>query len=226
MTTYKEFETIMRRPVKTQVTTSSHNTLCSRPDCYSNCHINCKLSFSLDPEIFKGCAAMEDDNCNECGHPAIDHRHFNSLWEDMNDTQTVVDVDAKQKFWAASQDKSRYQDALKKVQESIKDLGGQIDGLKIGIGELCNSYQSLSLSGSFAGQISKLVRLLELNVEAQQANGADPQTIIMMENSIEMMRQKKRLVDEAAATLQRGVYVVPWRGRGIASASISRVSQM
>lgn len=201
----------MNRPLKIQVTTSSHNTLCSRPDCYSNCHTNCSLFFSLDPDIFEGCSVMKNAYCNACEHPATDHRHFNSLWEDATDTQVVVDEDAKQKFHAASRDKSRYQDALKKIEASIRDLDGQIESLKVDIGRLCHSYQSLSLSGSFSGQISKLVRLFELTVEAQQTNGVDPQTIAMMVNSLDMMRQKQKLVDEAAAAVQRSVYVVPTR---------------
>jgi len=202
MMTYNEFETIMNRPVKAQATTSTHNTLCSRPDCYSNCHVNCSLSFSLDPEIFEGCSIMKDGYCKKCKHSAIDHRHFNSLWEDTNDTQVVVDEDAKQKFQAASRDKTRYQGALKEVEMSIKVLDVQIETLKVDIGRLCHSYQSLSLSGSFAGQISKLIRLFELTAEAQQANGADSQTIAMMTKSIEMMRLKQKLVDEADAAAE------------------------
>jgi uncharacterized protein (DUF3084 family) len=124
------------------------------------------------------------------------------------DTQVIVDEDAKRKFHAASRDKSRYQGALKKVEAAIKDLDDQIEHLKAEIGRLCNSYQSLSLSGSFAGQIAKSVRLFELNLEALQASGADPQTIRTMEESIETMRRKEKLVDEAAAAMQRNVYVI------------------
>lgn len=189
----------MKRPVKTQVTTPSHNTLCSRPDCYSNCHIQCQLDFSLDPEIFKDCAAMDNERCNKCEHPASDHRHFNSIWEDTIDTQVIVDENAKQKFHAASKDKNKYQCALIGIQIAIRNLDSQIESLKVEIGKLCHSYQSLSLSGSFAGQIAKSVRLFELNLEALQAGGADPQTIRTMEESIETMRRKEKLVDEAAA---------------------------
>jgi hypothetical protein len=209
MKTYEKYETIMNRPVKKQVHTLSHNTLCSRPACYSNCHINCKLDFSLDPDIFRYCVAMGDGNqCHECKHPSMDHRHYNSIWEDVIDTQIIVDKDAKQKFHAASQDKSRYRDALQKVEASIKDLDGQLESLKIDIGMLCQSYQSLSLSGSFTGQITKMVRLFELTVEAQQMSGADAKTIAVMENNIEMMRQKQKIVDEASAAVQSSVCVV------------------
>lgn len=201
----------MKRPVKSQVTTPSHNTLCSWPDCYSNCHIECKLNFSLDPEIFKGCAAMVNECCKKCRHPAIDHRHFNSIWEDTLDTQVVVDEDAKRKFHAASKDKNRYQGALTKIEAATRDLDSQIENLKVEIGNLCHSYQSLSLSGSFAGQIAKSVRLFELNLEALQANGADPQTIRTMEESLETMRRKEKLVDEAAAAARSQTWVIQTR---------------
>jgi len=164
---------------------------------------------------------MANGYCNKCRHPAIDHRHFNSIWEDSNNTQHIVDEDAKQKFHAASQDQSRYQDALSQVESSIEDLDGQIKKLKFDIGRLCRSYQSLSLSGSFAGQISKFIRLFELTVEVQQASGADSQTIEMMLNSIEMMRRKQKIVDEAAGTVQRSrsVLVVPLNSGSPASPS-------
>ena len=202
-----ELETVMNRPVKTQIITSSHNTLCLRPDCYSNCHIECSLAFSLDPEIFNSCSIMTDDGCcSKCRHLAVDHHHTNSLWEDMNDTQVE---DAMQNIEPAGHNKSRYQGVLK-AKASVRRIGGQIEDLKADIGRLCGLYQSLSLSGSFACQISKMIRHLELNLAAQRANGADSQTIEILENSIEKMRQKKRLVDEAAAAARReSVYVVP-----------------
>lgn len=131
--------------------------------------------------------------------------------KDTVDSQVIADKDAKQKFQAASRDKSRYQGALKKVQAAIEDLDSQIGHLKDEIGDLCNSYQSLSLSGSFAGQIAKSVRLFELNLEALQTNGADPQTIRMMEKSIETMRQKQDLVNEAAAAMRSKVCVIQTR---------------
>jgi len=200
-----ELDTIMNRPVKTQITTSSHNTLCLLPDCYSNCHIKCSLAFSLDPEIFNSCSIMADGCCSKCKHLAVDHHHTNSLWEDMDDTQVE---DVNRNIEVTEHDKSRYRSALK-ARASVKRIGGQIEDLKSEIGRLCDLYQSLSLSGSFAVQISKIIRHLELNLAAQRAHGADTQTIEIMENNIEKMRQKKMLVDEAAAAARGSVYVVP-----------------
>lgn len=119
----------MDRPVKTQVTTLFHNTLCSRPECYSNCHKQCKLGFSLDPNTFKPCGAMTDGRCKKCRHPAINHRHYSSTWEETMDTQVVVDKDAQRKFYAASKDRCTYQQALTEVEAAIKDLDSEIEHL-------------------------------------------------------------------------------------------------
>jgi hypothetical protein len=212
MKVYGEFETIMNRTIKVQTDTTDHNTVCGHPNCYSNCHSPCTLSFSLDPAHLVGCAAFGGNkylpNCVRCHHPVADHHHYHSIWEDKVDTQVVADKDAKRNFKTASNSKSKYQDAVKNVQNAINSLDREIMDLTAKVGVLCQSYKELSLSGSFAGQISKSIRLFELNVGTLRANGADTKTIQSVIASINTMREKERAVKNAGDAIKK-IHVVP-----------------
>lgn len=197
MKIYENFETTMTRSIKVKTKTTYHNTLCSQQNCYSNCDINCTLSFTLNPEPLKHCTVMWDGSCTKCHHPAIDHRHYNEIWEEKTESDVIVDNEAKRKFCLASQDKRTYEDALAQVQVAIKSLNEKIDHLKINIGKLCNSYQGLSLSGSFSGQISQSVRLLELHLEAHHMDRVNPEII----QAVEKMKLKQSIVDDAATII-------------------------
>ena len=56
-----------------------YNTLCDHPGCYSNCHLQCKLPHSYDPEVFKNCACMVESSqpgvCAICKHNYVTHYH-------------------------------------------------------------------------------------------------------------------------------------------------------
>jgi hypothetical protein len=204
MKQYEKFETIMKRPTHVQTDTPQQtNTLCSHPQCYSNCHIRCALPFAVDPNELRQCASMrgtgDNKTCYQCKHLAIDHRHFHVKWEEKVDSEVIVDEDAKNKFHSAVQGDMKYEALLKQVETAIRDLDSEIQNMKTEIGTLCTSYQSLALSGSFAGQISSAVRLLRLNLEKFQANGTDAATIDMLKDSIKQLDAKKKLVEDAAA---------------------------
>ncbi|PFH47861.1 hypothetical protein AMATHDRAFT_76995 [Amanita thiersii Skay4041] len=149
--------------------TPSHNTLCSHPDCYSNCHISCGLEFTLAPAALRGCLAMSGETCKQCGHSYLDHRHYNVEWQQEDDVQKSVDTLARRNCLAE-------------------------------VGELTQSYAKLSLSGSFAGQIKKSVRLIEVNLEAMRHNKADLKSIEKVEKSLEHMKDKL-IVETAAGNL-------------------------
>jgi hypothetical protein len=212
MKIYEKFETIMNRTIKVQTDTTHHNTLCGHPNCYSNCHVDCSLSFSLDPANLRGCAAFGCSahlpKCRRCHHPVADHHHYHSIWEDKVDTQVTVDEGAKKKFEDASNDKSKYQNAVQNVEKAINDLDDEIANITYEVGVLCQMYKQLSLSGGFAGQISKSIRLFELNLETLRSNGADAKMVQSVSENIKVMRLKEEVVKNAGEAMKRKVHVV------------------
>ncbi|PFH47907.1 hypothetical protein AMATHDRAFT_49934 [Amanita thiersii Skay4041] len=201
MKQFQNFKSIITQNTWVQSPTSGHNTLCSRPNCYSNCHRSCALNFTLDPSGLLGCAAITDGRCR-CGHSYLDHRHYNVEWTQKAETQTRVDANAERKYKDAEGNKAKQEQLKIAVDREISRLDKELDNLLILVGDLTQSYAKLSLSGSFAGQVRKSVRLIETNLEAMRNSKADAKSIEKMEKSLESMKEKLRIV-ETAGTKRR-----------------------
>ncbi|KAK2459485.1 hypothetical protein APHAL10511_008500 [Amanita phalloides] len=198
MKQYENYKSVIMSQVWVQKSMSYHSTLCSQPNCHSNCHDGCNLSFSLDPNIFLRCFAMSGGHaCLQCGHSYDRHRHYNALWKQEEHRQESVDRDAEEKYNKAKKEKNNHETMIVDLDKVISDLDQELGEVLTSLGWLTESYAKLSLSGSFAGQVKKSVRLLEANVEAMRRNGADQKSIEMVETSLENMKQKLRVVEEA-----------------------------
>ena len=175
MKQYENFKSVITSKLWVQENTLTHNTLCAEPNCYSNCHIKCRLFFSLSPYIIRFCSAIAGHNsCRKCNHSYHSHRHYHSEWKQQVHSQTKIDLD-----------------------QVILDLDLDLEQALISLGGLTESYARLSLSGCFAGQVKKSIMLLETNLEAMRNNGTDSKSIEMMEKSLESMKQKLRVVEAA-----------------------------
>ena len=119
-----------------------------------------------------------------------------------------MDEGAKKKFEDASNDKSKYQNAVQNVEKAINDLDDEIANITYEVGVLCQMYKQLSLSGGFAGQISKSIRLFELNLETLRSNGADAKMVQSVSENIKVMRLKEEVVKNAGEAMKRKVHVV------------------
>jgi len=201
MKQYKNYTSVITKPIKVQSSTDRHNTLCSYPDCYSNCHVPCQLNFALDPKDLVRCYISKGDNpteCRECGHPVADHRHYNSIWKTEHHSETVTDRNAKKKYLEATEDNAMEKMAVKGLQSAIETMKQDIAEATAAVGKLTESYAQLSLSGSFAGLVKKSVRLLQTNLENMRSNGTDDATIRSVEQSLNNMEGKLKVVEAAA----------------------------
>ena len=197
MKQYENFKSVISSKVWKQEKTSSHNTLCSEPDCYSNCHIECGLKFSLDSEIFLRCKAMDGKTCLKCNHSYNSHRHYNSLWKLEDHKQESIDHDAEQKYKRAMREKNNRETLIVDLDKVISGLDSELDKALSSLGRLTEAYARLSLSGSFAGQVEKSVRLMETRLEAMRKDQEDHKSIEMFEKSLENMKQKLKVVEAA-----------------------------
>ncbi|KIY66908.1 hypothetical protein CYLTODRAFT_354146 [Cylindrobasidium torrendii FP15055 ss-10] len=207
MKTYKEYEKVIRSPTWIQDERDYHNTLCSVPKCYSNCHQHCGLSFSLDPADLVGCAARDQrdrtDNpkCVQCGHGMLDHRHYNSLWMKKEEVQTSVDESAKARFFKAKLDAEQQAKVQKQVQDAVDAMSARVADQTAEIGRLAEEYSQLSLSGNLAGQVQKAVRMVELHAEAMAGQSTDEQTTNRVQHALKTLKDKLDLLNKAKSTL-------------------------
>jgi len=202
MTTYKNFESIITKKVRVREDTTQHNTLCNFSGCYTNCHQDCKLDFTLDPSGLSGCAAMTDGVC-KCGHGLDFHQHYRSIWKLVDDRQVVVDSSAKQNFNNAKDTKTRKELLLEDVKHARDILTNAIDEDMKLLARLVVEFGKLSLSGSFSGQVHKSVRLLELNLETMRGS-TDEDAIRKMEQSVETLKKQLTVLKRAESKPKSG----------------------
>ncbi|KAF8833638.1 hypothetical protein BDN67DRAFT_976509 [Paxillus ammoniavirescens] len=200
---YRQYESTITQKVYKQTKTTTHNTLCSKPQCYSNCHKECRLAFSLDPDDLHKCKAFEKaEKCSQCKHSYKYHRHYNSKWELKEDKQVTVDRAAKAKYHNAVDEKEQQMLGMKELKATIANMDKALAEATRLVGELAEEYAGLSLSGSFAGQVKKSVALLDQNLEAMYGNGTDVDTIESMTKTLGRMKDKLELVERAAKQAQ------------------------
>ena len=158
MKQYENFKGVITSKVWKQERTSSHNTLCSEPDCYSNCHVQCGLKFSLDPEQLLSCSAIKGgESCRECNHSYDSHRHYNSIWKLEDHRQENIDHKAEEKYNKAKREKNDRETMIVNLDKVISGLNSELEEALLSLERSTESYAGLSLSGSFAGQIEKSV---------------------------------------------------------------------
>ena len=181
-------------PVWKQQDTTTHNTLCSQASCYSNCHVNCQLQFSLDPMGLEGCVAMTDGTCHMCNHSLLDHRHHNVKWEKGIDKQVTVDQDMKQRWEVAKDGKEKTVALIKAGGNALNDLSQVVDRATNDLAQLAEDYASLSLSGSFSAQMEKAVRLLGQRYKGMEEKGVGQDHLKRVKEGLDNMEKKLELL--------------------------------
>ncbi|KIP03094.1 hypothetical protein PHLGIDRAFT_256134 [Phlebiopsis gigantea 11061_1 CR5-6] len=206
MRTYKSFESVIKQKVLVQVPTDYHNTLCGgRPDCHSNCHVRCKLGFTLDQKGLRGCWAMKPSGgmtCRTCGHPRETHSHFNRLWKEETRETIVVDHNAKRKFEKAGTEKDKKENMRDLVVDALQQTQRDIDNAVKELGDLATEYAGMSLSGTFTSQVEKSVRLLGLTLETMRSNGTSRDTIEAVEKSLRELESQLSVLKKAQAEVE------------------------
>ena len=197
---YKDFTSIITSKIWVQEKTNRHNTLCSAPNCYGNCHIECKLKFSTDPEKFLNCGAIRGGTvCRQCGHKYDAHRHYNAVWKQQDHTQRQIDYAAQGKYNAARQDNDQKKNMMTEMDRAIRDYESKMQAALASVRKLTESYSKLALSGSFTGQFKSAIKMLKEQQEALLNNNADRRTLEIVEESLKFMENKLDIMQKANA---------------------------
>ncbi len=184
-------ENTITMPVWKLQNSSTNNMICGQAKCYSNCEIDYQSNIPLDLKgRFKG-------KCNKCNHSLWDHHRCRSTWENVIDTQVLLDQGVKRQ-WAAARDGKGKMAVLNAFRERVlRDLNQVIDGATNDLAQHVERYTRLSLSGNFSAQVSSIVRLLEQNYTTLETKGVGPDQLQKVKESLEHMKRKLELLNSA-----------------------------
>ena len=166
--TTREVEVV--KPVKTPE--KRHNTLCGAPECYSNCHIPCRLRKSYDQEDFKRCGAMGGtETCKVCGHSYRHHYHNEVLFQKFKERKEFVDEAMKKKFMEATDMKQRADYLRQGLQAQREELLRKKDSLLQELNGKITDFKELGISNqNYAKVLEKQLDVVELRIEAAVGN--------------------------------------------------------
>ena len=120
------------------------------------------------------------------------HNHGKVAWYEKVEKKNCID-DEKTKV------------SIAEVQKTIKIYNKEIEQATEEIGRLAEQYSKLALSGSFSGQIEKSVTLIETHLESHR-NKSDPESVKRTEESLNQLKQKLCLLQDAAEAARKKVY--------------------
>ncbi|KAF8320491.1 hypothetical protein DL93DRAFT_2052832, partial [Clavulina sp. PMI_390] len=208
MDAYAKYEQTVETLVWKQQESPFHNTLCSEMGCYSNCHKECKLPFSLNPNRMKRCKSMKGDTCLHCNHSIMRHSHYRVLWEQVPDAQVTVDKEMMKKWQNAKEGKERDDAILEGMQSTLDKLTQSIEQHVKELADLARDYAKLSLSGSFSAQVAKAINLLEMRLETMRNSGIEKEQLDKVNASLEEMKKKLELLKVADKKSPKNLEIV------------------
>ncbi|KAJ8482073.1 hypothetical protein ONZ45_g15079 [Pleurotus djamor] len=202
----EQFQTIIDSPYhEHEGTPDIHNTLCCEANCYSNCHEDCKVAFTLDRAIIgRDCWAFNNDKCADggfkcwrCGHSATLHQHYKAKWVLKQKQETSIDTAAKARYEEAKKKEGEVAATKLQIADTIAELEKTTDGYEDELSALCTEYNKLALSGSFVGYISQAIALLQMRYDTMVQQGATPDALTRMDDRIKSLQKKKDVVEQA-----------------------------
>ncbi len=201
---YENIRKTSNKQVWEQVNAPTLNRMCDHPKCYSNCYVGSGFfivfRIKLFLQHFQGFRAPYRP-CQKCGHPYDDHRTRRSRWKKRDYTPEVVNKDDEEakKYEEAKESNDKHRTKIIVFDKTIANLDKDMEEALVALGRLTKSYGNLSLMGSFARQIKKSIRRLDMHLTAtQQHSEADVKSIDAIKKSLENMKRKLKMVGEAS----------------------------
>ena len=169
----------------------TNNLVCGLRSCYSNCDIDYTADTVLDLKgRFRG-------SCNKCNHSLLDHHRCQAKWEQVIDTQVMIDQDVKKK-WEIAKDEKAKTAVLVTFRERVLHKLDQVMNSCIGdLVQLTERHSRLALSGDFSAQVDKTIKLLEHHYLALKGNGVDQDQLQKVDESLDLMKKKLELLNTA-----------------------------
>ncbi|EDR10206.1 uncharacterized protein LACBIDRAFT_325894 [Laccaria bicolor S238N-H82] len=186
------FKKVIQKGTWTLQDTDTYNTTCQFSLCYTNCQEKCSGGFTLLGrwKLIK-CRklAYYGGTCIECSHSMKHHLQGKKAWYEKLEKINCIDETT----------------TIAEVLKTIDTCNENIEEATAQIGRLAEQYSELSLSGSFSGQVGKSVRLIETHLESIR-NRSDPESAKRIEESLNVLKKKLRLLEDAAEAARKKVY--------------------
>jgi len=178
-----------------------YHTICSFSGFHGNCHLKCGVRETMEWEVIgKKCSAFnkgKSKKCKHCGHTAQHHNHYRVTWQELSAQNVNVNEDRKRQYLQASYDlrtAEGQRQALENEQaKSQNALNNAVDRL----GQLCQEFNALAISGSFSGFIASRIGALEEEQETMKMNGSTPEALEGMKTSIDLLRSQLKVIQMA-----------------------------
>ncbi|KAJ8522112.1 hypothetical protein ONZ45_g1292 [Pleurotus djamor] len=118
-------------------------------------------------------------------------------WVKTEKTETTEDSEAKSRYEKASSEVERIAILKEQIDQKIVQLRTAMVTDEESLSRLCYRYNKLALSGSFSGHIAHAINLLRIRYEKIKKEGSDADSLERMNDRIESLQKKKKIVEEA-----------------------------
>jgi len=177
-----------------QETTPYHNTICAV--CDGNCHENCGLAETTvkGSDVFKGCAAMSGETCNQCSHHYTVHVHMKVKWVKKEIEMNVIDQEQAKLIDNALTNIAAKEQALDSLKQKLTDYENTIASKQREIRDLIVQMRQICSDFNYAKEIDLSMKVLKERIEVEQTRKNN--TVVGLINAtFEYFKQLKAFVD-------------------------------
>jgi len=179
--------------------TDYHNTLCGHPQCYSNCHLMCKLPMTLEPgNFFLKCLAFAGhDKCRECKHGPDTHYHNKAKWVKVDETTDLIDDNMKE-AWSQANSEAEQKKALldglraQRIQKE-KEIA---DNLKK-VADALDRFGNHAVTRSFLEVLRSQERVVEERIKNAKFEPGSKKILEGLELSLKGIRVRIQVVEKS-----------------------------
>ena len=118
----------------------------------------------------------------------------------------AVDQESREKYFEAKTQKDRNSHVSQQINLSLVQCSNAINTNMEILAELAQSYSTQSLSGNYASQLEEGVKLSREVVKTMRANGNDRSIIREIENQLEILEKKLKVLRDAQAKKREKVF--------------------
>src|SRR6266550_5742899 len=196
---YANYKSVITFKDWVRVNTSMDNLLCSESNCYSNFHIGSSFRFSLKVVAEVWLMGLSEATCSKCDHLYLAHYSTDLMWKLQDRHEERIDRMAERRYNEAKRNQDEQEGTIAYLEKSIKGIGEETNQYLASLGNLIESYDALSLSGSFLGQLQKSISVAEMKLEAMYNSSTDRESVGGLEERLKYMKQKFKVGEEADA---------------------------
>ena len=193
----KKYKELQSKTYREPTNTDYHNTICSAPHCFSNCHEHCSLPPIIETYKFKNCACIDGDHCTKCGHHYSMHKHLYYRYVDVEHTWWETYPEKERRFREAKNAEERAKLMKKELQEKRDAIIKEKEKLFEVLIQAIEEFQALGINRSFMKVLQNQVSIIEHHLEGQVDTDPNSSGAEKLEESKKELMKKIEIVKEA-----------------------------